>query len=75
MGKEFYNHIEIVCLGSLNILKMGICMGALKSLGRTLNVHWELEYFTLEENDQVEQKSGFNCDIINVAMTQQWVED
>ena len=36
MGKTFYNHIEIVCVTCLNILTMGVQMGTMKSLGRTL---------------------------------------
>ena len=36
MGKNFYNHTEIVCVTCLNILKMGIQMGAMKGLGRML---------------------------------------
>ena len=35
-GNNFHNHIEIVCVTHLNILKMGGQMGAMKSLGRTL---------------------------------------
>ena len=36
MGKNFYNHIEIVCVTCPNSLKMGVQMGAMKSLGRAL---------------------------------------
>ena len=35
-GNMLYNHIEIVCVTCLNILKMGVWMGAMKSLSRTL---------------------------------------
>ena len=35
--KNFYHHIEIVCVTCQNILKIGIRLGATKSLGRTLS--------------------------------------
>ena len=41
-GKRFYNHIEIVCITCLNILKMSIPTGIKKSLGRTL-LGWEIQ--------------------------------
>ena len=36
IGKIFHNQIEIVCVTCPNIIKMGIRMGATKSLGRKL---------------------------------------
>ena len=42
--KFFYNHMKIenLCLSCPNILKMGIQMGTIKSLGRTLTELWNL---------------------------------
>ena len=37
-GEKFYNHTEIVSVTCLNILKMGVQMGVMKSLGRILKL-------------------------------------
>ena len=37
VGKNLYNHVQIVCVTYQNILKMGVQMGTMKSSGKTLN--------------------------------------
>ena len=46
MGKKFCYHITgIVCVTCLNLLKMGILMGAMKILGRTLTFECHLIWY------------------------------
>ena len=46
MGKKFCHHIGVVYVTCSNILKMGIRMGTMKSLGRTLSILRKAPYFT-----------------------------
>ena len=37
IGKNLYSHVQIVCVTYPNILKMGVQMGTVNCLGKTLN--------------------------------------